>query len=142
MILRAFLYCFCFVLIIDGILDMNEQQLAYIASHLSAQECYKLIAALHHLSYNLPRNLTIPKAGSKSFSCKNLLSNYSNGKEPWEGENKSHEVIARRLRQIGRYDLADWLAISVFHHLAKGVNDSLLKNPFVEIRPQSALNSK
>lgn len=141
MIIRA-LYYFCFVPIIRCTFDMNEQQVSYIASHLSTQECYKLIAALHNLSYNLPRKLTIPKTDTKTVSCKNLLTDYCNGKEPWEGGNKSHEVIAHRLRQIGRHDLADWLGIEVFYHLARGINDSLLKNPFVEIRPQSALNSK
>ncbi|XP_045778939.1 uncharacterized protein LOC123876687 [Maniola jurtina] len=141
MILRVF-YCFGLITIIDCVIDMNEQQFSYIANHLSIEECNKLIASLQFASYDLPVNFKAQKKITDIVSCEKLLTDYSKGREPWEGENRTHEVIAHRLRQIGKVDIADWLGNAVFHHLAKDINDSLLRNPFADSRTQSALNTK
>ncbi|CAH2095237.1 unnamed protein product [Euphydryas editha] len=125
------------------ILDMNNEQLKYIANHLSEKDCRRLIASLHFSSFELPKNVSeyetkIPEA----VPCIDLLLQYSNGNEPWQGENKTHEQISRRLRQIGKKELADWVGKTVFHQFAKDINDTLLQNPFAEYRTQSALNTK
>lgn len=50
---------------------------------------------------------------------------------PGEGKGETHEVLGHRLRQLGREDLADWLARTVFHELGKDIERSL-DNPFRE----------
>ncbi|CAH2239473.1 jg21481 [Pararge aegeria aegeria] len=121
---------------------MNEEQFSYIANHLSIEECSKLIGSLQFTAYDFPINLKSLETIPNNATCFKLLANFSKGKKPWRGENKSHEVIAHRLRQIGKGNLADWLGNAVFHHLAKDINDSLLQNPFAESCTQSALNTK
>ncbi|XP_064074201.1 uncharacterized protein LOC135193874 [Vanessa tameamea] len=125
------------------VLDICDEHLIHIASHLSQNDCRKLIASLRYESYEMPTNLTEDETKiPKDIPCIKLLFDYSNGTEPWQGENKTHEQISRRLRQIGKSDLADWLGKAVFHQFAKDINDTLLQNPFAEYRTQSALNTK
>lgn len=124
------------------IIDMNNEQLKHIANHLTEKDCRRLIASLHFSSYELPANLTKYEAKIPKAPCIDLILQYSEGNEPWQGENKTHEQISRRLRQIGKSDLANWVGKTVFHQLAKDINDTLLQNPFAEYRTQSALNTK
>ncbi|XP_061379876.1 uncharacterized protein LOC133319445 [Danaus plexippus] len=124
----------------ECIIDMNVPQFSHIANSISHQECIKLIASLRYNSYEMPSSLT--SVNSNNMSCVWLLIDYSDGKESWQGGNKTHGVIAHRLRQLGRSDLADWLCKAVFHQLAKDINDTILVNPFAVDSTQSALCTK
>lgn len=42
-----------------------------------------------------------------------------------EGKGQTHEVLEHRLRQIEKYDLANWLGKTVFHTLGEDLNKSL-----------------
>lgn len=48
-----------------------------------------------------------------------------------EGKGETHEAIEHRLRQLGRYDLADWLGNTVFHQLGEDLQRNL-NNSFKE----------
>ncbi|CAB0028556.1 unnamed protein product [Trichogramma brassicae] len=49
----------------SGTIDLNLQELEYLAAHLRAKECRLLVAALHFNSYELPKQLS--EAGEALF---------------------------------------------------------------------------
>jgi hypothetical protein len=104
---------------------MNIPELEYVANHLTLKECRWLVASLHFVSFKLP---ALSAEQYDDVPCIKLLVKWNNGKNSWEGKGKTHEDIARRLRQIGRKDLADWLGNTVFHKLAMEV-EHVLENP-------------
>uniref|UniRef100_A0ABD2X9V8 Death domain-containing protein n=1 Tax=Trichogramma kaykai TaxID=54128 RepID=A0ABD2X9V8_9HYME len=133
----------------SGTIDLNLQELEYLAAHLRAKECRLLVAALHFDSYELPKQLR--EAGealfelrtsevesiiwlafgseaaiSKKIPCLRQLLHWNSS--PGEGAGKTHQHLEHRLRQIGRRDLADWLGRTTFRELGKdvlrAVNDS------------------
>lgn len=55
--------------------------------------------------------------------CLNALLHWNSA--AGEGKGETHEVIEHRLRQLGRYDLADWLGQTVFHQLGEDLKQSL-----------------
>ncbi|XP_022916544.1 uncharacterized protein [Onthophagus taurus] len=104
--------------------DVNLPELQYLADHLDPKECRKLVAALHFHSYDLPNNIEEAELRlAKDMSCIRLLLHW-NG-TPGEGKGETHEVLSRRLRQLGRQDLSDWLGRTVFHELGKDIERSL-----------------
>ncbi|CAG9793483.1 unnamed protein product [Diatraea saccharalis] len=107
---------------------MNIPELEYIASHLTLAECRRLVASLHFVSFELPALSESQQKIPKDMSCLNLIMKWNNGNE---GKEKTHEHVARRLRQIGKKDIADWLGVTVFHNLAKDVEDALLHPGFI-----------
>lgn len=118
-----------FVINIESTIDMNIPEFQYIADHLTLEECVKLVAALHFVSYELPAAFSAAERKvPEDVPCINLLINWNSGKEQWEGRGKTHEEVEHRLRQIGKINLADWLGKTVFHQLAKDINDSLIND--------------
>nr|XP_021190343.2 uncharacterized protein LOC110376259 [Helicoverpa armigera] len=115
-----------FVTLHECTVDLNIQDLVYIADHLSAAECRRLFASLLFTSNKLPENLTeAEEKVPKDVPCVKLLIKWNSGDQPWEGKGKSHTVVGKRLRQLGHADLSDWLGKLVFHKLARSVNNSL-----------------
>lgn len=57
----------------------------------------------------------------KDVSCIELLHHWNSD----EGKGQTHEVLEHRLRQMGKYELADWLGKNVFHALGRDLNKSL-----------------
>ncbi|KAL7300184.1 hypothetical protein TKK_0007029 [Trichogramma kaykai] len=111
----------------SGTIDLNLQELEYLAAHLRAKECRLLVAALHFDSYELPKQLREAEAAiSKKIPCLRQLLHWNSS--PGEGAGKTHQHLEHRLRQIGRRDLADWLGRTTFRELGKdvlrAVNDS------------------
>ncbi|XP_014235988.1 uncharacterized protein LOC106658502 [Trichogramma pretiosum] len=111
----------------SGTIDLNLQELEYLAAHLRAKECRLLVAALHFDSYELPKQLSEAEAAiSKKIPCLRQLLHWNSS--PGEGAGKTHQHLEHRLRQIGRRDLADWLGKTTFRELGKdvlrAVNDS------------------
>lgn len=66
---------------------------------------------------------------SEDIPCLRLLLHWNS--TPDEGRGQTHEMLFRRLRQIGRDDLAEWLGKTVFHELGEDLKRSL-DNPFQE----------
>lgn len=131
------LFCERLILIIVirglyGTIDMNIPEFEHIANHLTTEECIRLVASLHFTSYDLPAALSAAERKvPDDVPCINLLLNWNSGTQPWEGRGKTHEEIEHRLRQIGKVELADWLGKTVFHELAKEINDTFLnRDPF------------
>lgn len=60
---------------------------------------------------------------SKDVPCLNALLHWNSA--PGEGKGETHEAIEHRLRQLGRYDLADWLGRTVFHQLGEDLKRNL-----------------
>lgn len=52
-----------------GTIDVNLNELQYLAAHLNSFECRRLIAALHYTTYELPSNLA--DAGKPISDCNN-----------------------------------------------------------------------
>lgn len=119
------------IVVVNCTIDMNIAEFEYLADHLTLEDCRKLVAALHFVSYELPAALSAAERKvPDDVSCLTLLINWNSGREKWEGRGKTHEEIEHRLRQIGNTELADWLGRTVFHQLAKDINESLLNIPF------------
>lgn len=57
----------------------------------------------------------------KDLSCIQLLHHWNSK----EGKGQTHEVLEHRLRQMDKYELADWLGKNVFHKLGEDLNRSL-----------------
>lgn len=119
---------------------MTISQFSYIADHLSINDCRRLVASLYFTDYELPKIL--PEAVSKiprDVPCIHLLLNWNSGKEKWEGKGKSHVVVARRLRQLEKGKIAEWLGKTVFRKLSLDINNTLLQYPFRERTVPSAI---
>ncbi|KAJ8979982.1 hypothetical protein NQ317_013731, partial [Molorchus minor] len=105
-------------------IDLNAAELQYIGDHLTPEECRRLLAAAHYKVYLEPNALDqAERKVSKDISCIELLHHWNS--QPGEGKGETHELLEHRLRQMGKYDLADWLGKTVFHELAVDLNRSL-----------------
>ncbi|KYB25994.1 hypothetical protein TcasGA2_TC034023 [Tribolium castaneum] len=105
-------------------LDLNFAELKYLSDHLLPEECRRLVAAAHFKSYMLPNELwQAEQALPKDESCIDLLLHWNSA--VGEGRGDTHETLEHRLRQMGRYDLADWLGRTVFHQLGEDLERSL-----------------
>ncbi|KAJ8935100.1 hypothetical protein NQ314_012996, partial [Rhamnusium bicolor] len=103
---------------------LNVAELQYLADHLTPEECRRLIAAAHFKTYEAPNALDqAERKISKDIPCIDLLRHWNS--QPGEGKSETHEVLEHRLRQMGKYALADWLGRTVFHELGKDLNRSL-----------------
>ncbi|KAK5640809.1 hypothetical protein RI129_009356 [Pyrocoelia pectoralis] len=112
-------------------IDLNLAELQYLADHLHAEECRRLVASLHFNSYNTPKALDIAEENvSKDIPCIRLLLHWNSQKG--EGKGETHEVLQHRLRQLGHSDLADWLGKTVFHELGEELMENL-NDPFRDV---------
>ncbi|XP_016841341.1 uncharacterized protein LOC103317854 [Nasonia vitripennis] len=99
-------------------IDVNLAELEYLSARLDPHECRRLVAALHYDSYELPESLAgAEHEVSDDIPCLRHLLHW-NG-TPGEGRGKTHELIERRLRQLGHQKLADWLGRTTFRELGK-----------------------
>ena len=117
-------------------IDINLKELQYLADHLTGEECRRLFASLYFDSYDLPVDLSdaedeIPR----NIPCIRLLVKWNKGIESWEGRGDTHDIVKRRLNQLGYCDLADWFDRTVYHQLGKQLNKSLEVEPSFEAKP-------
>ncbi|XP_026669044.1 uncharacterized protein LOC113464283 [Ceratina calcarata] len=113
-------------------IDVNLNELEYLAARLDPFECRRLITALHYHSYELPNNL--PEAERNvddDVPCFRHLLHWNGS--PAEGKGNSHEALTHRLRQINRNDLADWLGRSAFKQLGNDLNRAVEAGSFGEL---------
>ena len=107
-------------------MDVNLDELKYLAARLNPFECRRLIAALHYTTYELPNTLAAAERNvDDEIPCIRHLLHWNSS--PAEGKGKTHEAIAHRLRQINRSDLADWLSKSAFTQLGKDLGRAVVK---------------
>ncbi|KAI5644872.1 hypothetical protein NE865_03218 [Phthorimaea operculella] len=114
---------------------MTLEQLKFIASRLKETECRRLIASLYFASYELPSSASLTMAEKnvpENVSCIELLLKWNCGDAIWEGEGKTHTDVERRLRQIGKETLADWLSVTAFHQMARDIDEHLLDKSYFE----------
>ncbi|KPJ17929.1 hypothetical protein RR48_07326 [Papilio machaon] len=122
-------------------IDISNNEFEYLSCHLTYEECRRFVASLYFTSSELPEIL--PKAVEKippDVSCYDLLINWNSGKEKWKGWGKTHEIVTRRLRQIDKIDLSQWLGTTVFHNLAKQINETIIKA--FEVNTKDKVNIK
>lgn len=62
---------------------------------------------------------------SNDITCLEHLIHWNS--TPGEGKGKTHTILAHRLHQINRSDLADWLGSTVFRQLTKDLFRSMNK---------------
>ncbi|XP_017790999.1 PREDICTED: uncharacterized protein LOC108573132 [Habropoda laboriosa] len=121
----------CFIVILSqygviSTIDVNLNELGYLAARLQPFECRRLIAALHYTTYELPNNLAAAERNiDNEIPCIRHLLHWNSS--PTEGKGKTHDVLAHRLRQIDRNDLADWLGKSAFKQLGKDLGRAMVK---------------
>ncbi|KAJ8923032.1 hypothetical protein NQ315_001580 [Exocentrus adspersus] len=113
-----------FAKLILSTIDMNAAELQYLADHLTAEECRKLVAAAHLKGFEDPKILDqAERKISKDVPCIELLHHWNSA--PGEGKGETHEVLQHRLRQMGKEALADWLGRTVFREIGMDLNRSL-----------------
>ncbi|XP_058798118.1 uncharacterized protein LOC131668192 [Phymastichus coffea] len=121
---------------VHGTIDVNLSELEYLAARLDLQECRRLVAALHYHNYELPENLEDAESNiGEDMSCLRLLLHWNSRVS--EGLGQSHELLERRLRQLGRRDLADWLGKTTFRELGKDLLRSI-NEPFPDVTTMSS----
>lgn len=114
-------------------IDVNLPEYIYIADHLTDEECRKLYAALHYISYELPEDFPqAEKQIPEDVPCIKLLMQWNGGDEKYEGKRKTHYDIEHRLRQMGKSDIADWLGKTVFHNIGKELNRTHADPVFID----------
>lgn len=104
-------------------IDISVPEYQYLSRSLTPEECKRLYASLHSTTFNLPAEAA--EKNVPDISCLQLLTKWDKGTNKWEGRTKSHVDVVKRLRQIGRDDLAEWLSSIVFRKLEKAVNVAL-----------------
>ncbi|XP_063364226.1 uncharacterized protein LOC134652918 [Cydia amplana] len=110
---------------------MTKSDFTYIAKHLSITDCRKLVVSLQNLNYALPSSISeAVKKVPKKVPCLQLLLAWNSEVSKGGGKGRSHVDVARRLRQLDKRHLADWLERSVFHQLAIDVHETLNSYPF------------
>ncbi|GFY57802.1 death domain-containing protein [Trichonephila inaurata madagascariensis] len=109
----------------SGTFDINDHQLQMVADNLKMDECRKLIEALHQKGFEMTQQ---PKGDSepKQVSCLRLLQHWNTH----EGKGQTFHQLALRLKQLGHYDIADRLSLSVSDEKVSEVQDLFLKDPF------------
>jgi hypothetical protein len=113
-------------------IDLNLQELEYVADHLTVQECRKLAAALLDPSFELDDNISAAeRVIPADVSCLKLLLHWNS--TPGQGKGSSHVTLVHRLKQLGHDSLAVWLSGTVFHQLEQDLNRTLLMNPFKQL---------
>lgn len=106
-------------------IDVNIPEYIYIADHLTDEECRRLYAALHYISYELPEDFPeAVKQIPEDVPCIKLLMQWNTGEEKFEGKRKTHFDIEHRLREMGKSDIAEWLGKTVFRDIGKELNES------------------
>ncbi|XP_043262274.1 uncharacterized protein LOC122403058 [Colletes gigas] len=134
----------CFLIILSqhvalGTIDVNVNELEYLAARLNPFECRRLIAALHYTSYELPNSLAAAvRDVDDEIPCIRHLIHWNGS--PAEGRGNTHEALTHRLRQINRSDLADWLGKSAFAQLGKDL-DRAVANAFDKIEKEETEHS-
>ncbi|XP_076169663.1 uncharacterized protein LOC143147867 [Ptiloglossa arizonensis] len=133
--MREWSTCLCFIIVVSqyevlSTIDINLNELEYLAARLNPFECRRLIAALHYTSYDLPNSLAAAERNvDNEIPCIRHLIHWNGS--PAEGKGQTHEILSHRLRQINRNDLADWLGKSTFSQLGKDLDRAVAK-AFVE----------
>jgi hypothetical protein len=126
---------FAVVVVIGGVwatIDLNLQQLEYVADHLTKSDCRKLVAALHDPTFFLENNIDAAERKiPNDISCLKLLLHWNS--QPGEGKGKSHVILVQRLKQLGHDNLAEWLSGTVFRQLEEHLNTNLSEDPFKEL---------
>ncbi|XP_076649848.1 uncharacterized protein LOC143357317 [Halictus rubicundus] len=124
--------CLCFIIILSqyrvfSTIDINVNELEYLAARLNPFECRRLIAALHYTTHELPNNLAEAERNvDDDVPCIRHLIHWNSS--PAEGKGKTHEALTHRLRQINRNDLANWLGKSTFTQLGKDLSRAVGKS--------------
>lgn len=115
---------FSFVQLCLATIDINIPELHYLADHLTSEECRKLVAAAHFNNYELPNALSEAELKvTKDLSCFELLLHWNSS--PGEGKGQTHEILEHRLRQLGKYQLANTFGKTVFNEIGKDLENAL-----------------
>ena len=115
---------FSFINLCFALIDLNIHELQYISDHLTYQECCRLSAALYLQTWDLPGNIT--GSSEPVAPCLMLLLRYDRGL----GRGKTFHDLARRIKQIGRTDIAQKLSQMVMHKRAEAIQKDFLDDPF------------
>nr|CAH7755729.1 unnamed protein product [Callosobruchus chinensis] len=120
-------------------IDINAAELQYLAEHLTEEECRRLVASAHFKSYEVPNPLDqAERKIPKDVPCIDLLHHWNSNKD--EGKGETHEALERRLRQMGKTELADWLGKTVFLELGVDLNRSF-QYDFAETTTTAVISS-
>ncbi|XP_014247589.1 uncharacterized protein LOC106665601 isoform X2 [Cimex lectularius] len=110
--------------------DITLAELEYVADHLSSVECSKLIIALQ-----MDKGKNLEDCEPECISMESMLQSCLANLIQWNSKaaDETQADLSRRLLQIGRKDLGNWLTRTVFDELGYHINESIVKDPFKEM---------
>ncbi|XP_014247587.1 uncharacterized protein LOC106665601 isoform X1 [Cimex lectularius] len=117
--------------------DITLAELEYVADHLSSVECSKLIIALQ-----MDKGKNLEDCEPECISMESMLQSCLANLIQWNSKaaDETQADLSRRLLQIGRKDLGNWLTRTVFDELGYHINESIVKDPFKEMVMPSPSN--
>ena len=107
-------------------IDLNIRELQYIAYELTFTECKLLSEALQKQSWFLEEPLSGHGQLANNETCLNMLVRW----DRTAGKGKTFNDLSRRLRQIGRGDIAARLSKNVYHEESLALHENFLDDPF------------
>lgn len=126
-----FVFCIVFfVPIVSCTVDLKVQHLQFVADHLQMEECKKLVSALHQKTFEIIEPLNESEVPDKP--CLSLLMTW----ERTEGYGKTFNDLALRLTEIGRNDISDRLAKSIYEGESEEVDRLFLSDPYKKKIPK------
>ncbi|KAK3776530.1 hypothetical protein RRG08_060245 [Elysia crispata] len=127
---------------VAAVVDLNQQQIQYVADHLTYRKCLKLIDALNQNGFLLKEGgdetstpSSQPLREDARRPCVIQLTNWCNG----PGRDMTFDFLALRLREIGLQKVADTLSKKVLHETAEQLHRYFLDDPFKEMIPTKSL---
>ncbi|XP_067142582.1 uncharacterized protein [Centruroides vittatus] len=109
MVYKIFFVTFCYIFDFShSTIDINRAELQMVADSLTSSECRRLLESLHRDDYILdpfPSGNHVPK----KIPCRRLLEHWNTH----EANNETYHLLALRLEQMGKINVADRLSRSV-----------------------------
>ncbi|XP_059171945.1 uncharacterized protein LOC131952988 [Physella acuta] len=117
-----------------AVVDLNVQEIQYVADHLTDKKCDQLMEALGEKTFMIhPERFTTPKPvqGHPEAPCVRRIRAWSKD----QGKNMTFEFLALRLREIGLEKEADKLSRTVLGETVQELHRYFLDDPFKEMIP-------
>lgn len=124
-------------------IDLNPQQIQFVADHLTYQKCLQLISALGQKGYWLKEQeedettspAMQPLHDDAHQPCVDQLTNWCNG----PGRDMTYDFLDLRLREIGYKSVADTLSQKVLHETSEQLHRYFLDDPFKKLIPTRSI---
>ncbi|BFZ18721.1 hypothetical protein BsWGS_21760 [Bradybaena similaris] len=125
--------------LVVGQVDLNAQEIQYVADHLTDQKCDELMDALHQKTFLIRtshvKSVVAKPSADDDRPCIDRIKEWIKG----PGRNLTYDYLALRLKEIGLGEVSDRLAQAVMRETTDELHQFFLDNPFKEMIPTKSL---